>query len=293
MDCKYCKKSFKNKTTLSNHQKTAKYCLKIQGKDLTGEFICENCGSNFTVKKVLNKHLEVCKVGKKYFQTLTNRLTEVENNARKDKESYENRLKISDIKLEEYKNRIKILEKDKTNLQKRYDKLAIKSTTTNNTKNIVNLSIFSKSNEDIDRVVDEKYTKDYLRDGQTGVAQFAKQHLINTDPTAPLEYVVTDRSRFHGKFVGENNESMPDTNMQGLTRKIHPSINKKACKIMRGENDVFSDEELIRGFTEVRKMIDDNSQFCKVFTKIHDVKNLPNGTKSHIIEFIIEDSDGE
>ena len=27
MDCQYCKRSFSNKSSLTNHQKTAKYCL--------------------------------------------------------------------------------------------------------------------------------------------------------------------------------------------------------------------------------------------------------------------------
>ena len=31
MNCIYCKKTFNNKYILKNHQKTAKYCLKIQG----------------------------------------------------------------------------------------------------------------------------------------------------------------------------------------------------------------------------------------------------------------------
>jgi hypothetical protein len=31
MECEFCKNKFSNKQNLNNHQRTAKYCLKIQG----------------------------------------------------------------------------------------------------------------------------------------------------------------------------------------------------------------------------------------------------------------------
>ena len=277
MECEFCKKTFKTKSSINYHKKTTQYCLKIQGLSTEkGTFKCENCNKCFHIKNSFKKHLERCKENTPYVNSLRDKIVNLEKSIST----------LSTINI--------TLEADKLNLQKRYDKLAMKAKIINKTKNnIVNLSIFSKSTEDIEKVVNEKYTKDYLRDGQTGVAQFAKRHLINTDNAEPLEYIVTDKSRFHGKFVGKNNESIPDINMQGLTEKIHPSIDKKACKIMKEENDVFSDQGLINGFTEVRKMIHDNLQFCKVFTKIHDVKNLPDGKKVQTIEFIIEDSDEE
>ena len=32
MECKFCKKILSSKSALNTHQRTAKYCLKIQGK---------------------------------------------------------------------------------------------------------------------------------------------------------------------------------------------------------------------------------------------------------------------
>jgi hypothetical protein len=34
MECQFCKKTFSSKSALNAHQKTDKYCLKIQGKEL-------------------------------------------------------------------------------------------------------------------------------------------------------------------------------------------------------------------------------------------------------------------
>ena len=32
LECEYCKKTYSTKSNLNNHQKTAKYCLKIQSE---------------------------------------------------------------------------------------------------------------------------------------------------------------------------------------------------------------------------------------------------------------------
>ena len=70
LKCNYCKKEFSYQKTLLNHQKTAKYCIKIQ-KDLKENgnnpdliniknFNCEYCDKIFTSKNNLNKHTLIC-----------------------------------------------------------------------------------------------------------------------------------------------------------------------------------------------------------------------------------------
>ena len=61
MDCTYCQKSFSTKGSLAIHQKTAKFCLKLQGKNEESSFICSNCNKAFTQKISLSDHLDVCK----------------------------------------------------------------------------------------------------------------------------------------------------------------------------------------------------------------------------------------
>ena len=60
-DCEFCQKSFATKGSLSIHQKTAKFCLKLQGKKEESSFKCENCNKVFTQKTSLNDHLSTCK----------------------------------------------------------------------------------------------------------------------------------------------------------------------------------------------------------------------------------------
>jgi hypothetical protein len=63
MECKFCNKKFCSKSSLNNHQKTAKYCIKLQDDNLEiiSNFNCEFCNKNFTTKQVLLNHLYSCK----------------------------------------------------------------------------------------------------------------------------------------------------------------------------------------------------------------------------------------
>jgi len=57
--CEYCNHIFSTKTSLRNHQQTAKYCLKLQGKTST-KFVCNFCTKIFTQKIDLERHELSC-----------------------------------------------------------------------------------------------------------------------------------------------------------------------------------------------------------------------------------------
>jgi hypothetical protein len=46
MECQFCKNTFSNKKNLNAHQKNAKYCLKIQGKDPNYIYSCHEMARN-------------------------------------------------------------------------------------------------------------------------------------------------------------------------------------------------------------------------------------------------------
>ena len=58
--CEYCNKSFSNKSNLSNHQKTAKFCLDKRETECK-EYIC-SCEKIFTTKINLERHVKSCKI---------------------------------------------------------------------------------------------------------------------------------------------------------------------------------------------------------------------------------------
>jgi hypothetical protein len=68
--CTFCEKDFFEKCNLTKHQKTSKYCIKIQLKvDPTRQIeheknICEFCNKQVTTKDSLKKHMLTCKIKK-------------------------------------------------------------------------------------------------------------------------------------------------------------------------------------------------------------------------------------
>ena len=66
MNCTFCNNKFSSKSALHHHQKSAKYCIKIQGKNLT-MFTCNYCKKTLSTKQNLNVHMNNCT---KYNQSL-------------------------------------------------------------------------------------------------------------------------------------------------------------------------------------------------------------------------------
>ena len=49
MECEFCKNVFSTKTNLNNHQKRAKYCLKLRGlNNSETNHKCDSCGKCFS-----------------------------------------------------------------------------------------------------------------------------------------------------------------------------------------------------------------------------------------------------
>ena len=63
MKCEFCQKEFKSVSSLKNHQRTAKYCLKIRDVKLSesATFKCSDCGLVSTRRQDHTKHLQTCK----------------------------------------------------------------------------------------------------------------------------------------------------------------------------------------------------------------------------------------
>lgn len=59
--CETCKNTFKTKSGLNTHKKTAKYCLKIRDT-INLEFCCKFCSKIFTSKNNLEYHEKICKI---------------------------------------------------------------------------------------------------------------------------------------------------------------------------------------------------------------------------------------
>src|SRR3989344_6335088 len=129
--CDYCLKKFVNKATLKTHQKTAKYCLKIQNKETIAEYKCDGCEKIFSHLHHVNRHQKICGV----FKALCEQQTEIETlhleieKFREYKEKYlEATEQLCDMK-RDYERKIEVL-------QDKLENIAIQASTRTTTTTI-------------------------------------------------------------------------------------------------------------------------------------------------------------
>ena len=116
MECNFCNKIFSNRSSLSTHQKTTKYCLKLQGKIEENNFKCEFCCKSFTTKQYLSTHVDSC--NKEIIKIIKEKKIEYEQKLKEKEIEYEQKLKEKEIEYEqklkekeiEYEQKLKEIE---------------------------------------------------------------------------------------------------------------------------------------------------------------------------------------
>ena len=126
MECDFCKKTFLSKNVLSHHQKTAKYCLELQGTNVTN-FECNYCKKYLASNERLVTHLNICK--SKNIIEISEKEKQHENKLKEKDTYYEALLKDKNnyiTKIEQEKNEcITKLEQDhRDKLQEKNDYIA-------------------------------------------------------------------------------------------------------------------------------------------------------------------------
>jgi hypothetical protein len=112
MECKYCKNTFTNISSLNKHIKYASYCISKrtdQIEENSIKFICDGCDKNFTSKYSLKMHIEICHlytektIEKKYTLQLQEKdkiIEKHEKQIKEIKEKHEKQIKELQDKLE-------------------------------------------------------------------------------------------------------------------------------------------------------------------------------------------------
>ena len=254
MDCQYCKKTFSSKSSLNNHQKTAKYCIQLQGVENKSEnkFICNDCSKIFYQKQHLLTHLQSCK--EKEFQDKSGKQQkEFEDKLRKQEKEFEDKLrdKMREkeqyiIKLitqnENYKEQLEKQQEQIKDLQDKLDKIANKAidkptTTTNNTiNNKFELNTFP-SQKEIDRKIESQFNDKYILDGMKGIAQFVYDHIVKLEDGS-MAYACYDTSRQMFKYKDENGNEIKDPKAVKLRKMIKPGLLRQSKTLL----DYFNDE---------------------------------------------------
>lgn len=220
--CEFCSNTFKDLYKLKTHQKKAKYCLEIQGKTNVEKENVEKLLLKLTALATENSQLKV------------------ENTFLKE-ENAEYRKTIADIA--------------KT-------PQTINNTTNTTQNNLLMLTPFELNRERFSNMIKESFTKDYMIEGQKGVAKFAVDKLLR-DENGKLQYVCTDPSRQIYKFKTVEGEMERDVKARKLTKSIVEELKKKAQNItlqtVTDDSDVFM--LLTNNFQDINDLEEDNAEF--------------------------------
>ena len=201
--CEYCNNVFKTLKIMNKHQKTAKFCLTKQKKQI----ICESCNNISFCENDFENHQNNCIV------FLKSKIKEL-NDENKDIIYYQNETEFYKKQLVEKDNQIKHLQDQIVSIT---NTAVSKPTTTTNINNkILNMSVLNLDNENVKSIINDKYNLDVISEGQKGIAKFAANFLLK-DSDGNLNYVCTDPSRKIFKYKNNDGELEKDINAQKLT----------------------------------------------------------------------------
>jgi len=218
--CQFCNKTFSTVYKMKNHQKNAKYCLKLQRKN-----VCI-CGEMFLTIEKLTQHQTFCKdfVKDKYRQDI-----------QKDFDSQEEKYRII---IDSLRQKIREQQDQIQNLQDKLGEVAIKSaekpTTTNNIINIV---------QNLQPIEDSDFTKhldhlsiDHIKRGASGYADYALEYPLKD------KIICVDYSRRKVKFKNISGDIITDPEMNNLATKFFQSIQDKNKHLILEQGSVLKEQ---------------------------------------------------
>jgi hypothetical protein len=239
MECEFCKKEFSTKTNLSTHQKTAKYCLELQGKE-NEKFKCEFCIKLFTSNKRLFDHHQICKdkIKKeskenesKYIEENKRLKNEIKKMEKQTKEKLEEKDKQTKEKLEEKDKQILELKSKLEKFENAVIAAASEPKTKTTTNVVVNNNTLNLSQEHVSKVLDEHFTKEVAAGGQKGLAKMVREKML-TGPDGKPTYVCVDSSRQTFEFTNNDGDVERDVKAKKLTKAlINSKIQQKAAEV--------------------------------------------------------------
>jgi len=195
--CEWCENSFTTSTILKTHQRTAKYCLALQGKVDVKGCTCDVCGKNFTLSSSLRRHSISC-------QKKASNTDEI-NRLREENARLKAKCKSLKSEVAEYKSAVREEKKYAVGIERGVQITPARSQTVNIHPKLINIPIDNIRPFTIDTVREEidagKFTENMFRKGVVGLVDFVS-NIISfeaEDGTTHINYACTDssRNRFH------------------------------------------------------------------------------------------------
>ena len=217
MECNFCKNTFNSKSSLKNHQKTARYCLKIQGVK-SKKYICLICEKTFSNNYNLSVHTVSCNQSKTAIKL------------KKNLDNIESRLEQTINLLEQKEHTIQDQKKTIKDLQDKLENIAIKAVQRPTTKNTqINNYIQQLKPITQEHLIDSlpNLTIDHIIKGPEGYAEYALKYPLKD------RMLCSDYSRRKVKFKDKDGKVITDPEMNTLAVKFFESIKDKNRELIR------------------------------------------------------------
>jgi len=267
MICEYCNNAFTNKANLKIHQKTAKYCIKLQETKQNTKIIEEK--NTFLDKK--DKIIEDCK-----------KIIEDKDKLLKEKDDT---IKIKDKLIEE---KDKLIEKLMTMIQP-VNNTVNNHTTTSNTQKINNIINNLTPITDEHMHEQSKYLNiDYIKKGVSGYVDYALEYPFKD------KILCVDFARRKIKYKNSDGDIVDDPEMVKLSQKFFKAIENINSEIIGSyilelQNDIYelnlsTSNEMNDDETKVFGTSSDNI-LDKTFNAIkyrNEVKQAADGNKPEL-----------
>jgi len=302
MKCAFCSNEFISKTSLIHHQKTAKYCILLQGIDKNTNFVCLKCNKRLSTQNRLYTHEQTCK---KHMEDIIRKECE-QKLIEKDKIILDRDLIISEQKIiikelhAEYKNQIEMQNTDFHNrLQSMAEKAIDKPSTVNQntTTQIIN-NLLPITTEHLNDQV-QYLTIDHVKHGAVGYAKYALEHPLKD------RLVCTDTSRKKGKYKDSDGNIVSDPEMTSITKKLFLAIKERNSELITeyandlkvkldsfgsSDNNEMTNEESV----ETTVMTDDLVDLVtSVFSQRRQSNEISDGLKPELFhQFVKEIASG-
>jgi len=220
--CNFCNKTLTNSAILKTHQKTAKYCLEIQGLPVT--FKCEFCCKNYSQKRDLNRHHLTC---------VEKKISEKDHIISEKDKMLAEKDKILEEKLAEKDARIKELQDHLVDIIKTRP-----PTTINNNNQRINTIINNLQPITDEHLLEQsKYlTIDHIKEGVDGYVKYALEYPFKD------RIVCVDYSRKKIKYKDQDNNIIEDPEMIKLSRKFFQAIEGKNTEIIENQLEILREQ---------------------------------------------------
>ena len=256
--CEHCQRTFTSKSNLSRHQSRARYCLQARGMEIK-YYTCQ-CSSRFTRKDDLHYHQKTCDFVKNH-TPLPPQGTSTEDFM----------LKV----IEDYKDMIK-------GLQKQITELSLRPTKVTNHTNVLN-NLQPITDEDL-RDQLENLTIDFILEGAKGFVDFADSYPFKD------RVLCTDKARKKLRYKDEEGELVDDGGGHKLIQKFFQAISSRNEELISAEYSELQQkvEHIAKGCAHTSDLTGILSKATSLQTLLQQCKDAAEGKDNDLTQEFIK-----